>query len=489
MENAFSQVDAGHDTVICKGSTVTIGPKKPDSGLCYAWSPDNGTISDKKSPNPIVTPLITTTYKLKVTGSDFSYSDSGSVTITVKDLTVLFDESYNQKYGFDYYHTGSYASKSLKLGDEDHVLATVSPSPYFDLVYFNSILKPYVTASPNKANAFETDITLKGISKGISVVQANCGKEDGNNINALNVCVFNEKVLTVSVTRIIEENDDVQVIPLGKGKPFQPCVNTRNLIVEAIPGGDDILEPSGKIINTGPDGICQTKAVGIDIQMIQVGYGSPVSVCVSSGENDFLDTNPQGDDIMINKEILTGVDGICNTTANSTNIQNTDCDIEDAKLYLDKVYKQAVIRWQVFEEAPCVVNYDLNRDSLCDLGDGNRDNWPTDETTAIISKCGNRNYDFNVFLVNNGKHINIGDPNIGGMDIGGMANLNQPYAFVVVKSLNEALNLKNASFNMAHELGHCLGLEHTVSDSQNLMDPFTGDHWRLRFKQWYQINP
>ncbi len=73
--------DAGPDTVVCRGSSITIGgaPTAP-AGSIYNWTPA-ASLSDPTTANPIANPTITTTYYITVTNDTCSGSDSVIVTV------------------------------------------------------------------------------------------------------------------------------------------------------------------------------------------------------------------------------------------------------------------------------------------------------------------------------------------------------------------------------------------------------------------------
>lgn len=76
--------DAGNDTTICSGETVTL---TASGGTNYLW--DTGATT----PELVVSPVTTTTYTVTV-GDDYGYVDTDSVTITVNetpDITVSDD--------------------------------------------------------------------------------------------------------------------------------------------------------------------------------------------------------------------------------------------------------------------------------------------------------------------------------------------------------------------------------------------------------------
>jgi hypothetical protein len=477
ISNTFSQVIV-KDTSICKGASVQIGSKNYDPTMCYTWSPDNGTLSDKKSPNPIATPLVTTTYKLTVTGSNFSSLSTDSVVIRVKQPKVLFQEYEDQKYGFDGYSNGPGSPwKSLQAGDNDQVKINITPGEDFTSLFY-SYSKNMMTVTPNKPTAATDKITLQGMAPLQTELQVNCGSENGDNVKELNVCILRETYKTVGLVLIVEENDDAQVIPVGNGLPNQIAIIANpSGKIKSIPGGDDVLSSDSMSISTGPNGICETKATGKDSQQIPYLKGKPNQICVSAGNNGLRNTiYCNGDDAFSGTDITTGPDGICNTYAKSTNVPNTDVNDKEVADYLNLIYKQAAIKWTVFRLPPCVVNYDLDADGWFDADSESAPGDWTDEEQAIIDKCAEKSVDYNVFLVDNPNDVTLG----------GISGLNQPYAFVF-----PGPNIPEpAHCAIAHELGHCLNLDHSdEADEDNLMNPFLGIHKRLRYNQWKILNP
>jgi hypothetical protein len=112
--------------------------------------------------------------------------------------------------------------------------------------------------------------------------------------------------------------DDVQAIPQGSGLANQTCVSAgTNLITPRM--GDDVID--GFVITTGNNGICESPKVGNDTQIVDVGKGPPNEVCVSPGGDGTLETVAVPDDSMLAFGVVTGNDGICNTTAAFTDVQ------------------------------------------------------------------------------------------------------------------------------------------------------------------------
>jgi len=85
------------------------------------------------------------------------------------------------------------------------------------------------------------------------------------------------------------------------------------------PSIDD--EIAGDTLSTGPNGICEVLEQGDDIQVIALGQGEPDIVCINPGPDTVLDSSPVGDDQTVGDTIVTGADGVCDTTASGDDEQ------------------------------------------------------------------------------------------------------------------------------------------------------------------------
>lgn len=74
------------DTAICNGQSVLLAATLPEDGVTYAWTPNNGTLSDASSATPLATPLQTTTYQL--VASNAACTETRTVEVSVVNLNL-----------------------------------------------------------------------------------------------------------------------------------------------------------------------------------------------------------------------------------------------------------------------------------------------------------------------------------------------------------------------------------------------------------------
>jgi len=410
--------------------------------------------------------------ELKLSYSRNSCSTSDKVKITVIDVDYTEDSS--QTYGYDSYTNSFFPCKSVKVGDTDTVYADISGSSMAGEVYFNSSNTTYVTVSPSQASGTHQQVTFTGVAEGFA--QGLADLHDPFTCLAANIGVYpyNQDSYDLAI-RVVHEDDDVQDIPVGQGKPNQPAIAPGNnfFLDTTTTSGDDTIVVSN--VWTGPDGICQTTAQGDDVQIILVGQGKPNTVCVSLGANGKQDTIISGNDDYFGSDISTGWDGICDTTADNTDDLSTDPYTSAVlQTYLNEtIYNQAVVTWSVIKFSAKDWNFDLNRDGQLDVSTSG---W-TAEQLEIINNCDPPgSYDQVVFIVNNP------DESWCGCCIPG-----QKYSFVFPD------NSPDEKETTAHEIGHgkfsLPDLQPPGSnDDYNLMwHEHNAYKWRLRKNQWIQI--
>ena len=118
--------------------------------------------------------------------------------------------------------------------------------------------------------------------------------------------------------RVPVKGDDVQAIAVGNGTPNSIIITPGpNGFINTTPAGDDKV--SGNNIISGVNGVSETTKLGDDDQVIPFGQGQPNSTAITAGNNSFLETQPRGDDVLdlTNNQIISGPDGIVQTKANN----------------------------------------------------------------------------------------------------------------------------------------------------------------------------
>src|SRR3989339_1016372 len=109
---------AGNDTSICADDSIAIGATiaatgGTGTGYIYQWTPSTGLSSDTV-PNPVASPLQTTTYSLVVTDSNNIPSESDSVTVFVSGDSVDYILNKSMIY---YVNSGTFYDSGGKDGN------------------------------------------------------------------------------------------------------------------------------------------------------------------------------------------------------------------------------------------------------------------------------------------------------------------------------------------------------------------------------------
>ena len=385
-------------------------------------------------------------------------------------IEAEWQENTGQAYGYDDFTRTGAPYKSVKVARSDTCRLDITPAASANDVYLTSSNENRVTVAPAQCSSSPQTVTVTGVSKGDSEINARGGSATAQSCAHMTAAAYNQVFKTAAIILVHEENDDEQAIPVGQGQPNATCVTAgANGTLDTTPGGDD--QVAGSTITTGSNGICNTSSSGDDVQMIPVNQGQPNQICVRAGSNGFRDTNELNDDTVAGNDITTGPDGVCDTAANATDVMSTDVSTAAVKNYLNhEVYDQSVFTWHVTRMATRTINFDLNRDGQFDDS-----TWTTAEMDAVINGAGNANYDHNIFLVDN--------PTYGGF---GFADFNQRYVFV-----NPDIS-PHPPTTSAHELGHAgFGLTHGsgLGIPVNIMTQGAQTKWRLFKGQWDQINP
>lgn len=349
---------------------------------------------------------------------------AGCESFTLYCIKVTFTEDLGQAYGFDDFSVGG-PFKSVEVGHSDTAFANVEPPDATPGAWFKSDNIGVMTIAPIRGTIPPQLVTVTGFGKGEATARATADSVNGPLAGQLGVFARLKLTKTVAVRLVNEENDDVQLVPVGT--------------------------------STGPNGIC-----------------------VSPGTNGEQDTVPGGDDTPISGYITSGNNQVCETTANNTNVNSTDVSDADIQAWLDKAYRQAIVTWEITRLPAKAVNWDLNRDQY--LGTANP-LYPgaylaTDEMQAIWPACEDTNYDINVMLVDNPKESNLrGQSARNGRSVFVFGNMSTFEAQVTAHEIGHAaFGLSDLDTNNS-------------SDIDNLMWGIAGTSWRLRINQWRQINP
>lgn len=258
-------------------------------------------------------------------------------------LVTRLLENTQQLYGIDPYTDPNVVAKSVETGTTDTVFTQIHPTDFFAQVYFASTNPAAATVSPLQAGSQTQVVSITGVSRGTTEVQANGGSANGPRTGRIEVHTYPLARRTLAIRLIHEENDDIQVVPVG----------TTGLATNA--------------------------------------------VVVSAGANGFRDTKPAAGDIVSpsDLDILAGPDGDADTSAASADIPSTAVGLAGIVSTLnDQIYNQAVLQWDVTELAPVAVNFDLDRDGYVDVW-----NWMSAEMVAITDAAKDDSYDNNIFLV------------------------------------------------------------------------------------------
>lgn len=156
--------------------------------------------------------------------------------------------------------------------------------------------------------------------------------------------------------------------------------------------------------------------------------------------------------------------------SSSKNIEKTAMEEK-----LSDIYRQAVITFDVVTNAPVSVVFDLDNDGKLssDTPKDDQGNWLlNDEVQLIVDEAKDPRAKLNVFLVANYEKDNV---------LGTIFTADKSVAFV----------FDGSTHTLAHELGHCLGLDDISSgDSMNIMwhESLNNDpNWRLRKGDWDTI--
>lgn len=145
------------DTLICQGQPVRLNTSEAQDGVVYAWTPNDGNISDTTLVNPIARPETTTTYKVVATNAGCVVTDSVEIAVSPIDIQLNVDTAF------------------LCLGGEVQVdvvalipsNAQVTWSPLFDISIGAGGLT--VSLDPDESALYTASISTPGCTRSASV--------------------------------------------------------------------------------------------------------------------------------------------------------------------------------------------------------------------------------------------------------------------------------------------------------------------------------
>jgi gliding motility-associated-like protein len=247
--NPAPVADAGVDVPICLGDGVQVTPANIDPTLSYSWSPATG-VSNPNVPNPMMQPLVTTTYTLTVT-TPSGCQASDAFTINVNPLPVA-------NAGADQTScSGSPVTLSASGGE------SYSWSPATGLSAPNSAS---TTATPSTTSVFTVTVT------------------DANNCQATD-----DVTVTVSPLPNVNAGTDVTICAgqttqlVGSGAVsyvWSPATGLSNAGI-ANPVFSGLTSSNFLLTGTDANGCINTAAVMVNVNSLpNVNAGADQSICI-----------------------------------------------------------------------------------------------------------------------------------------------------------------------------------------------------------------
>lgn len=198
--------------------------------------------------------------------------------VSVKSVEPVFDtiDPDDMDYGFDFDSPGG-PYKSVALGDFDIFDVYTFPESGKLDVHLSSSDPAIATVSPDHFVELEQLASVIGESVGRAKVRAHVGSATAPVCQEITAIVYEPKHLSVALILVHEDNDDVQMVPVGQSAPGAVCVDAgENLFLDSSPLGDDEADPINGWITTGPNGICDTPADAEDRLATDVGSAASV---------------------------------------------------------------------------------------------------------------------------------------------------------------------------------------------------------------------
>lgn len=136
------------------------------------------------------------------------------------------------------------------------------------------------------------------------------------------------------INNSVNAGDDVVTITAGSGSPNSACVteNVAGTAATAVAGDDvqviavgAVTTLGATIINSGPNGVCNTTAAGGETQVLTVGTGLANQLAFNAGANLNLDSVVGGDDVVTRTIVITvsGVKDVAQNAIRTTTVNAT----------------------------------------------------------------------------------------------------------------------------------------------------------------------
>lgn len=122
--------------------------------------------------------------------------------VGASDITPAMKVQFKERgtyYGWDNHTSSVTPAKSVRAGYTDTVLAAISPADSYSSCAFKSMSTAYATVSPAKAASASQTVTIKGIAKGSSQIQARNGTTV---LRKMNAYTYNKMTKSVAVTLV-----------------------------------------------------------------------------------------------------------------------------------------------------------------------------------------------------------------------------------------------------------------------------------------------
>lgn len=252
--------------------------------------------------------------------------------------TVLFEKAADCSGFDDTVQNQTYLS--VPKSGSNTVKAKISPNGATGT--FNFQAQTGITVSPTSISSGEQTLTVAGGTNVGTFTLKALANQSTEAAATLNVVVRKRIDKTVVIHAVTEDDDDVQVVPVGS-------------------------------------------------------TGNQLDICVGAGSNNFRDTVPSGDDQVLTNQsieyISFGANGVCNTTAKNTDTAPpSSANIPTAtalQTALNNTYwgKQANVYFTVSTDAQAhQFNFDLNRNGNLDPSEG-----------ALFGSVFDINYNLNLY--------------------------------------------------------------------------------------------